>query len=179
MFVYLAKLKMARPANHALLYKGNSLCLNRLLASRMLGDAWLILLINTICLIIIGARTSLTPKPHITMKGNQGIPVPAWIATKVTAVALKTGAPQAQIQGRLNVLAAYILPIVAASDAAVAYSYTSAAYAWVYLSVISFCKARSLSGSFLISSASFGLNCLISPMSILISSWSNSWLLTV
>ena len=95
----------------------------------MLGDAWLILLISTICFIIIGARNKRTPKPHITMNGNQGIPVPACTATKVTAVALKTGAPHCHTQGRLNVLAAYMPPIVAASEATVACSCISATYA--------------------------------------------------
>ena len=62
---------------------------------------------SVIYLIIMGAKTSLTPNPHITMNGNQGIPVPAYIEIKAAAVALNTGAPQAQINGNEYVLGCF------------------------------------------------------------------------
>ncbi len=65
----------------------------------MEGDAWLILFIKVIWRIIMGAKIIRTPKPQPTMKGNQGIPVPACMAIKVAAVALNTGAPQAHMKG--------------------------------------------------------------------------------
>lgn len=52
--------------------------LNSFITSLMLGEAWPILLMSTIYLIISGARISLTPKPQSIMKGNQGMVVAAY-----------------------------------------------------------------------------------------------------
>lgn len=59
------------------------------------------MLIRVIYLIIIGARRSLTPKPQRTMNENHGICVEAYMEIKAAAVALKTGAPQAQMNGKV------------------------------------------------------------------------------
>ena len=44
---------------------------------------------------------ALTPKPHRAINGSQGIPHPAYKLIKALAVAVNTGAPQAQINGKL------------------------------------------------------------------------------
>ena len=41
------------------------------------------------------------------MNGIQGIPVEAWVEIKNAAVALNTGAPQAQIHGSVYIFAAF------------------------------------------------------------------------
>ena len=81
------------------LCKGNFECLNSLAAIRMFGEACDILLIKVICLSIIGASNMRTPNPHITMKGNHAMPVPACKLINIDAHALNTGAPQAQTKG--------------------------------------------------------------------------------
>jgi len=92
---------MARNVYQMRLYNGSLECLNNLAASRMFGDACDILLITDICLIIKGAKTALTPKPQRAMNGSQGIPQPAYRLINALAVAENTGAPHAQMNGRL------------------------------------------------------------------------------
>ena len=48
-------------------------CLKSFITSLILGEAYPILLMRTIYLIINGASRSLMPKPHIIKKGSQGI----------------------------------------------------------------------------------------------------------
>lgn len=86
------------------LCSGNFECLNNLAANRIFGDACDILLITDIYLIINGASIALTPKPQSAMNGIQGIPHPACKLIKAPAVAVKTGAPQAQMNGKLYTL---------------------------------------------------------------------------
>ena len=71
----------------------------------------------------MGARHALTPKPHIIMKGNHGIPVPACKEIKYAAVALNTGAPHAQMNGNEYIFAgfgAFICSVTAVIASAVA-----------------------------------------------------------
>jgi hypothetical protein len=59
------------------------------------------LLITDIYRIINGASIALTPKPHRAINGSQGMPQPAYKLIKALAVAVNTGAPHAQIKGKL------------------------------------------------------------------------------
>jgi len=56
----------------------------------MFGDAYPILLMRTIYLIISGARISLTPNPQSIMKGSHGIAVAAW-SLMIQAYTIYTG----------------------------------------------------------------------------------------
>lgn len=86
---------------HTLLYSGSLENLKSFAASLMLGEAYDILFITDICLIIRGASIALTPNPQSAMKGSHGIPVPACKLISALAVAPNTGAPHAQINGKL------------------------------------------------------------------------------
>lgn len=109
-------------------------------------DAWLILLMRIICLIIIGARKERTPKPQHTMNGNHGMPVPACREIRAAAVALNTGAPHAQMNGSEYVFTGLIAAYDAASVAAVIDSAIAAASACASCSAMTFYRSSSMSG---------------------------------
>jgi hypothetical protein len=106
MLVYFEKSYIAPAVCQMRLCSGSSECLNNLAAILMLGDACDILLMLTIYANIIGASINRTPKPHIAMNGSQEIFVAHCSAIRAFAVALNTGAPQAQKNGRLYTLGA-------------------------------------------------------------------------
>lgn len=58
--------------------KGILAYLKSFMTNLILGEAYPILLIKVICLIMSGASISLTPKPQITKNGSQGIAVAAY-----------------------------------------------------------------------------------------------------
>ena len=102
-----------------------------LAVSLIVGDACDILLISVIYLIIMGASMSLTPNPQPTMKGNQGTPVPAYNEMSIAAVALKTGAPYAQMKGSEYTLGCLTEAALATSAAAAIDSCMAAVSAWI------------------------------------------------
>ena len=57
-----------------------------------------------ICLIIKGARRSLTPKPQRAIKGSQGMEVKPWSLISQAAVNVNTGVKKDQIKGIANTL---------------------------------------------------------------------------
>ena len=86
-----------------LLCRGCLETLKSFTANRIFGEAYDILLITVIYLIIRGANIALTPNPQSIINDIQGIPDPACKLINALAVAVNTGAPHAQINGILNV----------------------------------------------------------------------------
>jgi hypothetical protein len=80
--------------------------LNKLVANRIFGEAWDILLTSVICLIIKGTIINRTETPEMIINGNHGIAVNAYSLIKAADVTLKTGANHAHIIGIAKFLGA-------------------------------------------------------------------------